>query len=101
MLPHLPPAAVDALGYAAGTLTTLAFIPQVVKTWRSGSASDLSATMLAAFTGGVLLWLVYGVAVGSLPVVVANGVTLTLSGVLLFLRLRHAVRPRRGDRRES
>ena len=82
------PGVIEALGFAAGALTTLSFIPQVVKAWRSRSTGDLSLTMLVAFTTGVALWLVYGLAVMSWPVIVANGITLGLSGVLLTLKLR-------------
>jgi len=70
------------IGYAAAALTTSAFIPQVVKSWRSRSTGDLSAAMLVVFTAGIVLWLLYGLALGSLPVVLANGVTLVLSATL-------------------
>lgn len=88
MFPDLSHGLVEGLGYAAGILTTLSFVPQVLKTWRTRSAGDLSATMLTVFTAGVVLWLVYGLALGSFPVILANGVTLVLTGVLLVLRLR-------------
>ena len=76
------------IGYAAAALTTSAFIPQVVKSWRSRSTGDLSAAMLVVFTAGIVLWLLYGLALGSLPVVLANGVTLVLSATLVALKLR-------------
>lgn len=79
---------IETLGFVAGTLTTLSFIPQVARAWRTRSTGDLSLTMLVAFTTGVALWLVYGVALMSWPVIVANGVTLLLSGFLLVLKLR-------------
>ncbi len=98
----MPPQAVDAIGYAAAALTTLAFVPQVVRTWRSRSAGDLSPGMLVAFTTGVFLWLVYGLAHGSRPVIAANAVTLVLTLALIAMRLRFARRPpsgrARGDR---
>jgi MtN3 and saliva related transmembrane protein len=75
------------IGYAAAALTTSAFIPQVVKSWRSRSTGDLSAAMLVVFTAGIVLWLLYGLALGSLPVVLANGVTLVLSATLVALKL--------------
>ena len=83
---------VDAIGYAAGTLATLAFVPQVVKTWRSKSVDDLSLTTLATFTTGIALWLVYGVRVGSIPIVLANAVTLLLNAVLIVLKVRYGRR---------
>jgi MtN3 and saliva related transmembrane protein len=76
------------IGYSAALLTTLAFVPQVLKSWRSKSVGDFSLITLCAFTSGVLLWLVYGYAIGSLPVILANATTLLLSGVLLALKFR-------------
>jgi len=84
----LPDQLINVLGFLAGTLTTISFVPQVAKAWRTRSTGDLSLTMLVTFTSGVLLWLVYGVALGSTPVILANAVTLVLSGVLLALKLR-------------
>ena len=79
----------DLIGLAAGTLTTVAFLPQVVKTWRGGSTGDLSLAMYLAFCCGVVLWLVYGLLLGAWPVVVANGATLVLAGIVLAIKLRH------------
>ena len=78
----------EAIGFAAGALTTLAFVPQVVKTWRSRSTRDLSATMLSGFAVGLALWLVYGLARSSWPLVLTNAVTLWLVCFLLILKLR-------------
>ena len=79
---------IELLGYCAAGLTTIAFVPQVLKTWRSRSAADLSFSTMAAFTSGVLLWLVYGVALGSIPIIVANATTLVLNILLIGLKLR-------------
>lgn len=76
------------LGLLAGTLTTLAFLPQVLRTWRRRSAADLSFSMLAVFVGGVSLWLAYGWLMDDLPLMIANGVTLALAGTILILKLR-------------
>ena len=78
-----------ALGMLAGALTTIAFLPQVLKTWKSKSAKDVSAGMLATFTTGVLLWLIYGVLIESWPVIIANAVTLVLAGANLALKLKY------------
>lgn len=78
----------DAIGLAAGVLTTLAFVPQVIRVWRSRSARDLSLSSFAIFTAGVALWLAYGLIVGALPVIVANAVTLVLAGAILVMKLR-------------
>jgi MtN3 and saliva related transmembrane protein len=79
----------DLLGSAAGALTTAAFIPQVVKTWRSRSTHDISLIMFSLFSLGVLLWLAYGIAIGAWPIIVANSITLTLAGLILALKIRY------------
>jgi MtN3 and saliva related transmembrane protein len=80
---------VTALGYLAGVFTTAAFIPQLVRARRSRSTKDLSLPMFLIFTTGVVLWLVYGIAIRSAPVIAANGVTLVLAGAILALKIRH------------
>jgi MtN3 and saliva related transmembrane protein len=84
----MTPATIDAIGYAAAALTTFAFVPQVVKSWRTRSTGDLSSTMLLVFTAGVVLWLLYGIGTGSMPVMLANAVTLMLSATLVVLKIR-------------
>ena len=79
---------VEIIGALAGTLTTIAFIPQVIKTWRSRSAGDISLFMFLLFSTGVALWLVYGIAIGSVPVIVANAITLMLALSILVLKIR-------------
>lgn len=79
---------IQLLGLAAGFLTTAAFLPQVIKTWKSRSAKDLSLGMFSLFCLGVLLWLVYGLMVKDIPVIAANMVTLMLASTLLFFKLR-------------
>jgi MtN3 and saliva related transmembrane protein len=86
--------ATTLIGLAAATLTTAAFVPQLVKVLRSRSADDLSFGMLVVFSAGLLLWLVYGVRAGMLPVVVANAVTLALNLTILGLKVRHGRRRR-------
>lgn len=76
------------IGALAGVLTTLAFVPQVVRTWRTRSTNDLSYGMLTMFSAGVALWMVYGLALRAPSIVWANGVTLVLSLILLALKLR-------------
>ena len=79
---------VQLLGLAAGSCTTIAFLPQVIKTWKSGSAKDLSLGMFSFFCFGVLLWLVYGIMKQDIPVIAANLVTLILASTLSFFKLR-------------
>lgn len=85
----------EIVGALAGTLTTIAFIPQVVKTWRSRSAEDISLFMFLLFSTGVALWLVYGIAIGSLPVIAANAITLLLAISILVLKIRYMRSQRR------
>ncbi|MBI3574295.1 MAG: SemiSWEET transporter [Gammaproteobacteria bacterium] len=79
----------DLLGLVAGMLTTAAFIPQVVKTWRTRSTHDISLGMFALFNTGLVLWLVYGVMIDSLPIVVSNIITLALALTILVFKLRY------------
>ena len=79
---------ITLLGFVAGSLTTAAFVPQVLKTWRTRSTEDISLGMFAVFAMGVSLWLVYGIYVGSLPIVLANGITLALAGAMVVFKLR-------------
>jgi MtN3 and saliva related transmembrane protein len=76
------------IGLLAGILTTIAFVPQVIKTWRTRSARDISLGMFAAFTAGVLLWIVYGVLLRAAPIIIANAVTLVLAGAILVMKIR-------------
>lgn len=85
---------IEWVGSVAGLLTTIAFIPQVIKTWRSGSAEDISLGMFLLFTTGVLLWLIYGLALNAMPIVVANSVTLILALTILTLKIRCMLRQR-------
>ena len=76
------------LGFAAGFLTTVAFIPQVLKIWRAKTARDVSLHTFAAFTLGVALWLAYGIAKGVAPIIVWNAVTLALAGAILAMKVK-------------
>lgn len=79
---------IEMLGLLAGSFTTAAFLPQVLKTWKSRSAKDLSLGMFSLFCLGVALWLVYGVVVRDVPVIAANLLTLLLASSLLYFKLR-------------
>jgi MtN3 and saliva related transmembrane protein len=81
--------ALDLLGFVAGVLTTAAFIPQVLKIRKTRSARDISLGMYAVFTSGVVLWLAYGLALGSMPIIVANVFTLALALAVLVMKLRY------------
>lgn len=80
---------IDVLGWIAGILTTIAFLPQLLKTWKSKSAKDVSLEMMVVFSIGVFLWLIYGFAIGAQPVIACNFVTLILSLLILILKIRY------------
>jgi MtN3 and saliva related transmembrane protein len=75
------------IGLAAGFCTTLAFLPQALKTWRSKSAKDLSLGMYLIFCTGVALWLTYGILISDLPIIITNVVTLVLALSILYFKL--------------
>jgi MtN3 and saliva related transmembrane protein len=83
------------LGYAAGTLTTIAFLPQVLHVWQTKRAEDLHIGTLVSFTVGVILWLTYGLLTHQRPVILANVVTLALQVAIIFLKVRYARAARR------
>ena len=80
---------VALVGYAAAVCTTLAFVPQVLKAWRSRHTADISLAMFLIFVLGISLWLVYGLALGDPALIGANSVTLVLAGTILYLKLRY------------
>ena len=86
---------VTLLGLVAATLTTLAFAPQAVKTWRAKSADDLSLGTFGMFCVGILLWLAYGLFRNDLPIIVSNVVTFGLAFFILVLALKYRARDRR------
>jgi MtN3 and saliva related transmembrane protein len=88
---------IDAIGLVAATLTTLAFVPQAVKTWRTGSTGDISLATFSALCVGVVLWLAYGLAKGDWPIILANAVTLPLAGSIWFIAVRNRLRPAAPD----
>lgn len=80
---------IDVLGLVAGTLTTIAFLPQLLKVWKSKSAQDVSLVMMITFCIGIFLWIAYGVAIGAMPIIVTNAVTLALALMILLLKIRY------------
>ncbi len=79
---------IDWIGSIAATLTTVSFIPPVWKVWRTRNTHDISLGMYALFTCGVAFWLVYGLMLGSWPIIIANIITLLLAGAVLVMKLR-------------
>ncbi len=82
----------DALGLLAATLTTLAFLPQAVKTWRTGATRDISPVTFTALCTGIACWLAYGLLIDDVAIIVANAVTLPLAGSILAMTLRDRLR---------
>lgn len=89
----MSPEHLEWVGTAAACLTTGSFIPQAWLTFRTRDVSGISLGMYSAFTLGVALWLIYGLALGSRPVTVANAITLTLASGILIMRLRFGRQP--------
>lgn len=79
----------DFFGFAAAGLTTVAFLPQAAKAWKTRDVSEVSLPMYSLFTAGVVCWLTYGFLLGAWPIIVANTVTLVLAGSVLAIKLMH------------
>lgn len=77
------------LGAVAAVLTTLAFVPQALKTLRDRETRGISLGMYAFFTVGVAFWFGYGLLLGSWPMIIANAITFVLAAAILVLKLRH------------
>ncbi len=80
---------ITILGFVAATCTTVAFLPQVMKTWQSKSAKDVSYGMLVFLCIGISLWLVYGLLIKAAPVIIANFLTLILNLIILYLKIKY------------
>ncbi|HQU71130.1 MAG TPA: SemiSWEET transporter [Calditrichia bacterium] len=78
---------VTLIGFGAATLTTISFLPQVIKIWKSRQADDLSPLSFGIFCGGLILWLVYGIILQDLPIIFANIITLSLAIAILVMTI--------------
>ncbi|GAB3539126.1 SemiSWEET transporter [Noviherbaspirillum agri] len=78
----------NLIGAVAATLTTIAFIPQALLTWKTRRAEGVSLGMYSLFTTGVALWLLYGLLIGAWPVIIANVFTLALALFIITMKLR-------------
>lgn len=76
-------------GLVAGACTTLAFLPQVYKTWKTKSTKDLSFSWIAIFWTGLALWIIYGIMISQFPVILWNVISLILLSVLFFFKLKY------------
>ena len=84
----------DLLGYIAAFLTTTSFLPQVIRTLRTGDTRSISFTMYLMLVIGVAAWLAYGWLLGALPIMLANGMTLLLASIILVMKWRELRRER-------
>ena len=80
---------IDLFGFLAAFLTTLAFLPQLYKTWKTKSAEDVSLIMLILFITGLICWIIYGLKINSIPILVANVVTFIFNFSILILKLSY------------
>ncbi|MFM6331151.1 MAG: SemiSWEET transporter [Dolichospermum sp.] len=80
---------ITILGLVAGVLTTVAFLTQMFQIWLTKSAKDVSFVMLIIFMSGLCLWLIYGIIIGALPIIMANGVTLFFNLIILWLKIKY------------
>ncbi len=79
---------ISLLGFAAGTLTTVSFIPQVVRSWRRRSVDDISLPMLLTFATGIGFWFLYGIATAAPPIIITNAATFALVVALIGMKFR-------------
>ena len=79
----------EVIGLSAAFLTTSAFIPQVYKIYKDKNAEGISLTMYLILFIGVILWFVYGILIGSLSIIIANGVTALLQLSIIIFKLKN------------
>ena len=82
-------ALLDFTGYAAAACTISAYIPQVLRVWRTRSTTDISLKMFLVLVTGLSLWLTYGIWRGEWPLIIANSLTLMLASTILYFKIRH------------
>ncbi|MFI5140417.1 MAG: SemiSWEET transporter [Sphingobacteriales bacterium] len=80
---------ITMIGYLAAFGTTVSFLPQAIKTIRTKNTAGISLSMYALFTAGTLLWLTYGIMIGSLPVAIANAITFIFASIILLYKVRY------------
>ena len=78
--------AIELLGMAAGTISSITFLPQVIKTWQTRSARDISLWMFLLVTLSVIMWLAYGILVKSIPIIYTNSTVLLMSLIMLYFK---------------
>ena len=81
---------IDVFGFLAALLTTIAFLPQLYKTWQTKSADDVSIVMLILFITGLICWIIYGLKINSIPILAANLITLIFNLSILILKVTYS-----------
>ena len=79
---------INYVGFFAAFCTTISFLPQVIKVYRTKSTKDISLYMFLIFTIGTFCWLIYGIIESSLPIIIANTITLILSAIILLYKIK-------------
>jgi MtN3 and saliva related transmembrane protein len=80
---------VDILGYAAGAITSLTFLPQVVKTWKDKSAKDISLMMFIIAAINEIMWIIYGTLLDNWVIILTNAIVLAMSLTMIYLKLHY------------
>ena len=80
---------VTVIGFIAAACTTIAFLPQVIKTCRMKETRDISLLMYLVLITGISLWVLYGLLIGDYPILIANGVTVILALIILIAKIRY------------
>lgn len=79
----------DILGYIAGTITIISFVPQIIKSYKTKRVKDLSILMLLMIMASILLWLIYGILVGNKPIIIVNGIYVLVVAFQFYLKIRY------------
>jgi len=79
---------INYVGFFAAFCTTISFLPQVIKVYKTKSTKDISLYMFLIFTIGTFCWLIYGILESSLPIIIANTITLILSAIILLYKIK-------------
>lgn len=80
---------IQIIGLVAGACTSLAAVPQLVKTWKTKEVDNISMKMFLLYVVGMSLWLTYGIVRSDVPIIVTNAIALTFHGMMLFLKLKY------------
>ena len=81
---------INLFGFSAALLTTIAFLPQLYKTWKTKSADDVSLTMLISFIIGLICWIIYGLKINSIPILISNIITFIFNFSILILKITYS-----------